>query len=68
MVIETLVFFHKVTKIKNKTKVISSLRNGEEIITEPPNIANHVVDYYRNLFSTNFVLQDSLLVEEVSPH
>jgi len=60
-------FFHRVTKIKNKTKVISSIRNEEEIITDPQRITNHVVNYYKNLFSYNFVLQDSLLVEEVIP-
>lgn len=60
-------YFHRITKIKNKTKVISSIRNIEEIITDPQRISNHVVDYYKNLFSTNFVLQDSLLVEEVIP-
>jgi len=60
-------FFHQVTKIKNKTKVISSLRNDEEIITDPNVISNHIVNYYSNLFSTNPFLQDDLLVEEVIP-
>jgi len=60
-------FFHQVTKIKNKTKVISSLRNDEEIITDPNIISNHIVNYYNNLFSTNPFLQDDSLVEEVIP-
>jgi len=42
-------------------------RNLGEVITDPERISNHVVNYYKNLFSTNFVLQDSLLMEEVIP-
>ena len=60
-------FFYQVTKIKNKTKVVSSLRNDEEIVTDPNIISNHIVNYYSNLFSTNSFLQDDSLVEEVIP-
>jgi len=62
-------YFHRVTKIKNKTKVISSIRNDEDIITDPVRISEHVVNYYKILFfSSNIVLQDSLLVEEAMPN
>lgn len=61
-------YFHRVTKIKNKTKIISSLRNGNDILTEPSSIADHMVSHYKCLFSANNVLQDSLLVEEVIPN
>jgi hypothetical protein len=60
-------FVHIVAKIKNKTKLISSLRNEDEIITDPLRISNHIVNYYNALFSTNFVLHESLLVDEVIP-
>jgi len=60
-------YFHRVTKIKNKTKIISSLRNDEEIITDPQRISNHIVNYYEKKFASNFVLQDTSLVEEVIP-
>ena len=60
-------FFHRVTKIHNKIKLISSIRNDEEIITDPQRISAHIVNYHDNLFSTNFVLQDSLLVDEIIP-
>jgi hypothetical protein len=38
------------------------------VLTEQTQIADHVVNYYQNLFSTNIVLQDSLLAEEVIPN
>jgi len=60
-------YFHRVTKIKNKTKLISHIRNNNEMITDPDLIAEHIVNYYKWLFSTNTVLQDSLLVDEVIP-
>jgi hypothetical protein len=60
-------YFHRVTKIKNKTKMISSIRNEEEIITNPQRIADHFVDYFSNLFGTNTVLQDHSLADEVIP-
>ena len=61
-------YFHRVTKIKNKTKIISTIRNNDEIISDPHRISEHIVDYYQNLFfSTNSFLQEQLLVEEVIP-
>jgi hypothetical protein len=44
------------------------MQDGEHVLTEQPQIADHIVNYYKNLFSTNFVLQDSRLVDEVIPH
>jgi hypothetical protein len=61
-------YFHRIAKIKNTTKVISSLKNGDDIITDPTQIADHVVDYYKNLFCSNPILQDQLLVEHVIPN
>ena len=61
-------YFHRLTKIKNKTKMISSIRNDEEIITEPERVTEHIVNYYNCLFSSNYFLQDSNLLEEVVPN
>lgn len=61
-------YFHRVTKIKNKTKIISSIRNNEEMISERHRISEHMVNYCNNLFvSTNTFLQEHLLVAEVIP-
>jgi len=61
-------YFHRVTTIKIKTKIISSIRDGEEIISDPQKISEHIVDYYKNLFFSSYiVLQDPLLMEEEIP-
>lgn len=61
-------YFHRITKVKNKTKIISSLMIGEEMVTDPNQVSDHIINYYKNLFySSNYFLQDSLLVEEAIP-
>jgi ribonuclease HI len=60
-------FFHRLAKIKTSTKQIHSLQDGETVITDPKLISDHIVNFYKNLFCSNFVLQDSLLAEEVIP-
>jgi len=61
-------YFHRLTKIKNKTKMISSLLVNDELTSDPQMISNHIVSYYNRLFSSsNTVLQDQQLVEDVIP-
>jgi hypothetical protein len=61
-------YFHRIAKIKTSTKYISSLQDGENVITDQGQLADHVVNYYQNLFCSNIALQDSLLAEEVIPN
>jgi hypothetical protein len=61
-------YFHRIAKIKNTTKLITSIKDGNETLTDHNLIANHAVAYFKSLFCTNIVLQDSLLVEEVIPN
>jgi hypothetical protein len=61
-------FFHSITKIKNTNKLISSLKHNNEVITDTSLLADHVVNYFKNVFCTNFSLQDQLLVDEVIPN
>ncbi|PNX71458.1 ribonuclease H, partial [Trifolium pratense] len=60
-------YFHRLAKIKTSTKLITTLQDGDNVLIDPNQIAEHVVKYYKNLFGTNTVLQDSLLTEEVIP-
>jgi len=61
-------YLHRLTQIKNKTKMISSLLVEDELTSDPQTISNHIVSYYSNLFSSsNTVLQDQQLVEDVIP-
>ncbi|PNX83757.1 ribonuclease H, partial [Trifolium pratense] len=61
-------YFHRLAKIKNTSKLISSLKHNNEIISDPTLLADHVVSYYKNVFCTNSFLQDQSLVEEVIPN
>jgi hypothetical protein len=61
-------YFHRLAKIKSSTKAITSLQDGELVLTEQNQISEHIVNYYKNLFCSNLVLQDPLLAEEVIPH
>jgi hypothetical protein len=62
-------YLNRVTKIKNKTKIISNIRNNDEIISDPLRISEHIVSYYKNLFfsSNNSFLYEQLIVDEVIP-
>jgi len=55
------------TKIKNSTKTISSIWDGEDIITDPELIANHLTNHFQNLFCNSFVLQVNSLLEDSIP-
>jgi hypothetical protein len=62
-------YFHRIAKIKNTTKTLSSIRAGDLLLTEPNQIADHIVQYYKSLFCANHaVLQVSLLIDEVIPN
>jgi hypothetical protein len=60
-------FFHITAKIKSSTKLITTLQDGEHVLTDKSQIADHIVSYYRNLFCTNIFLQEQLLAQEVIP-
>jgi len=60
-------YFHRLSQIKNKTKLINSLRVDESLLINTNQISEHIVNHFENLFCTNPILQDSLLVEEVIP-
>ncbi|MCH80548.1 ribonuclease H protein [Trifolium medium] len=55
-------------KIKSSTKVITTLQDGDNVLTDQNQISNHIVSYYKNLFCSNGVLQESLLAEQVIPN
>jgi hypothetical protein len=61
-------YFHRLAKIKSTTKTITTLCDGELVLTDQDQISEHIVNYYKNLFCTNIVLQDQLLAEEVIPN
>jgi hypothetical protein len=48
--------------------MITSLKIGNELISDPDDLANHVVHHFSKLFGSNHVLQDNNLIEEVIPN
>lgn len=61
-------YFHRLEKIKSKTKPITAIRVDDDIINDPEQIATHFTNHFKNLFSSNIVLQVDELVEEVIPN
>jgi len=60
-------FFHRIAKIKNSTKLISSLKHENSLIIDQDQIADLIVNHYTNLFSSFSVLQDSSMIEDSIP-
>ncbi|XP_019431608.1 PREDICTED: uncharacterized protein LOC109338759 [Lupinus angustifolius] len=55
-------FFHRVTKIRQATKAMSILMDDEKILYNQDDIANHVLNYYTDLFgSTNNIARNDLI-------
>jgi hypothetical protein len=48
--------------------MISALKNGETLLTDPNDIADHVVDHFTNLFYSTSIMQDNGLIEECVPN
>ena len=51
-------YFHRLAKINHTSKPITSIREGENTLTDPEQIARHITNHFQNLFSSNFVMQD----------
>jgi hypothetical protein len=60
-------YFHRLAKIKNTNKLITSIRAGDVTLHEPNEIAEHITNHFKNLFSSNSFLQVNSLVEDVIP-
>lgn len=58
-------FFHRVTKIKHASNRISVLKNENSVLDKTDEIENHILDFYKNLFSTDNSCMDNGLIEEV---
>ncbi|XP_019434814.1 PREDICTED: uncharacterized protein LOC109341364 [Lupinus angustifolius] len=60
-------FFHRVTKIKQGTKSLSMLKYGDSVLTNHDDIANHVLDYYTNLFASPNITAPNSVIQDVIP-
>ncbi|CAK8579553.1 unnamed protein product [Lathyrus sativus] len=61
-------YFHKMTKIRHYTKLISSIQQDEEVYTEPENISRIFTNHFEQLFTTNNACVNNCLVDEAIPN
>jgi hypothetical protein len=60
-------YFHKIAKLKQTTNHISTLRNGDILLTDPQEVRAHIVDHFSKLFNTSVPVIDNGMVENVIP-
>jgi len=49
-------YFHRLTKIKNTSKLINNLMSGDNMISDPEEISSHITNHFHNIFATNNVV------------
>lgn len=54
-------------KSKEKTKLISSLKINNHVVTEKCLLKNHIEEHFKYLFNQASTLQDNGLIEETIP-
>jgi len=60
-------YSHRITKIRNASNLISSITNGDAILTDRTDISEHFVNHYTNLFNHSSNTIDNGMVEDVIP-
>ncbi|KAL6182579.1 hypothetical protein ACLB2K_043998 [Fragaria x ananassa] len=58
-------YFHALCKVRRNRSSITLLRDGDQVLQDPHYIQNHIVDYYKNLFTKHAEYEDSGLVSKV---
>lgn len=59
--------FHKVTKIRNASQLMSILKVGDEILAKQEDIEHHVLQFYESLFATeNNCIANELIDSSIS--
>ncbi|XP_019416122.1 PREDICTED: uncharacterized protein LOC109327431 [Lupinus angustifolius] len=55
-------YFHKLAKIRHSSKYMATLRQGENILIDQTDIANHALSYFTDLYATiNDTCQNGLI-------
>ena len=63
-------YFQRLTKIKNTSKLITTLTNGDDMVYDPDQISSLITNHFQNIFATNNVVQDlqvNQLIEDSVP-
>lgn len=62
------VFFHKLVKVRNASRIISLLKDGESILDKQEDIESQILNYYKDMFaSPNTCIDNGLIEEVISP-
>lgn len=57
--------FYRVNKLRYASKSMSLLKNGDAILEDPSEIAQHVLNYYSSLYATSNDCQPNDLINRV---
>jgi len=60
-------YFHRMARIKSSSKPITFLQDGNDHITDPRQMEEHMVSYFQNIFGGNNICVTSGLVARVIP-
>lgn len=60
-------FFHRVTKLRHASKTMTLLKNGNDILENHEEIAQHVLHYFSTLYATSNDCQQNDLIDKVVP-
>ncbi|KAL6205977.1 hypothetical protein ACLB2K_023228 [Fragaria x ananassa] len=60
-------FFHAMVKVHQLKQSLSIMRDGGCIIDDPKDISDHVVNYFKDLFTADSAVRDTGLVVQVIP-
>lgn len=63
-----IAYFHKVAKINNASSLITSMWNGDKILTNLDEVSEHIVNHCTSLLISNTNTQNNSMVEGVIPH
>ncbi|KAF1872494.1 hypothetical protein Lal_00016795 [Lupinus albus] len=60
-------FFHKLTKVRQATRALASLRDGENILVDQDAISQHVLGYFTDIYASPSEAVPNLLIQSVIP-
>ena len=60
-------YIHRVSKIRAATKSISFLQDGENVLTDPVAIEQHIISYFQAIFSMDNNCIQNTLIDETIP-
>ncbi|XP_019460143.1 PREDICTED: uncharacterized protein LOC109359903 [Lupinus angustifolius] len=61
-------FFHRVAKVRQHTKALTMLKEGDNILTIHDDISTHVLAYFTALYASSNTIVPNGLISSVIPH